>query len=416
MVSKRHLDNHEFETVKQLNGWHIITCEYPPKIGGVSDYTFLVARELASRGDAVQVWCGGSEGNCPQLPGVTVHPDLGRFSLRNLRRAGKLLDDFPAPRRLFVQWVPHGYGYRSVNIFFCLWLWMRARFKHDQVEIMFHEVWLSFGGTWKANLAAAMHRIMVKLLKHAASRIWVAGESWRKYLQGGSAQVQWLPVPSNVECRVDPAAVASVRQRCGVYDGLLIGHFGIGDSLVERMLKQLIPELLRNCTQASFLLIGKSSERFAHEVRRDFADIGDRIFSSGMLASDQIAAHISACDLIVQPYIDGISTRRTAAMAALANGRPLLTTSGHSTEAFWRHCNQLALVPANDSISLAACARQLLDNPGERTRMSAAGRELYKTLFDVSVSIDVLRGVRAPLQQESVELAVQSMTANNRTA
>ncbi len=375
-----------------------------------------MARELATRGDTVHVWCGGSGEDCPQLSGVTVHRELGKFSLRNLRRAGKLLSEFPAPRRLFVQWVPHGYGYRSVNIFFCLWLWLRARLQRDQVEIMFHEVWLSFGGTWKANLAAGMHRMMVKLLKHSASNIWVAAESWRKYLRGAHAPAQWLPVPSNIQSRIDPAAVASIRQRCCAQEGLLIGHFGLGNSLVEQLMRRLIPEVLRDRPLASFLLIGKSSERFAQEIRRDFPAIGDRIFSSGMLLSGEIAAHISACDLIVQPYVDGISTRRTAAMAALANGRPLLTTSGHSTETFWQHCNQLALAPADDSSALAAKTNQLLDNPAERARMALQGRKLYETLFDVSVSVDVLRGVRAPLQQESVELAVQSMIANNQTA
>jgi glycosyltransferase involved in cell wall biosynthesis len=368
-----------------------------------------MARELVKHGDAVHVWCGAATENCPPSPGIIVHRELGSFSPRDLRDAGKLLDGFPAPRRLFVQWVPHGYGYRSVNLFFCLWLWMRARLKHDQLEIMFHEVWLSFGGTWKANLAAAMHRIMVKLLKHAASRIWVAGESWKKYLRGTRAPVGWLPVPSNIQCEVDPATVASIRRRCSTAEGPLAGHFGIGDSLVERMLWQLIPGLLRRQPRAGFLLIGKSSERFAGELRREYPEIGERIFSSGMLPSDQIAAHISACDLMVQPYIDGISTRRTAAMAAVANGRPLLTTTGHSTEPFWLHCNQLAIVPAANENELIAKAEDLLEDPAERARMALAGRRLYETLFDVSVSVEILLGTRPALQEESIELVVQEI-------
>ena len=36
--------------------WHIITGEYPPQPGGVSDYTRLVAEGLAAAGDAVTVW------------------------------------------------------------------------------------------------------------------------------------------------------------------------------------------------------------------------------------------------------------------------------------------------------------------------------------------------------------------------
>src|SRR5947209_3452670 len=120
---------------------HIITCEYPPTVGGVSDYTFVMARELARVGEVVHVWCGSPDGCCPQSPGVMVHRELGRFSPTDLYRAGRLLDQFPGPRELFVQWVPHGYGYRSVNIFFCLWIWMRAKLKRDRVQIMFHEVW-----------------------------------------------------------------------------------------------------------------------------------------------------------------------------------------------------------------------------------------------------------------------------------
>src|SRR5579883_195141 len=60
--------------------WHLITCEYPPQIGGVSDYTFLMARELARAGEEVHVWCGAASGDYPESPGVSVHRELRRFS------------------------------------------------------------------------------------------------------------------------------------------------------------------------------------------------------------------------------------------------------------------------------------------------------------------------------------------------
>ncbi len=375
-----------------------------------------MARELAKSGDTVHVWCGASVKETLEVPGVIVHRDLGSFSALDLRRAGKLLDKLPGPRRIFVQWVPHGYGYRSVNLFFCLWLWLRAKLKHDRLEIMFHEVWLSFGGPWKANIAAALHRIMVFLLKHAASSIWVAAESWKKYLHGTRAPVGWLPVPSNILSEIDPAAIGSIRARYAIHDGPLIGHFGSGSVLVEGLLQKFIPEILKRKVHASFILIGKGSETLARKLQGESPGIGSRIFATGVLPSPEIAAHISACDLMVQPYVDGISTRRTAAMAALANGRPLLTTSGHSTGSFWLRCNALAIMPADDYEALVLKAEHLLNDQEELNRMASAGRELYEALFDVSISTDVLRGTRAPLQQESVELAVRSMTTNNRTA
>ena len=67
--------------------------------------------------------------------GIVVHPDLGRFGPRDLERVGRLLDELDPPRRLIVQWVPHGYGRRAMNVGFCAWLWKRAR-QGDRIELM----------------------------------------------------------------------------------------------------------------------------------------------------------------------------------------------------------------------------------------------------------------------------------------
>src|SRR6185295_19114886 len=117
--------------------------EYPPQPGGVSDYTKLIANGLAAAGDEVHVWCpapedsetSDAENGTGDSGAVRVHRDFGRFAPADLRRAGQGLDKFPAPRRLLVQWVPQGYGYRSLNLPFCLWLWHRARFIKDRVEV-----------------------------------------------------------------------------------------------------------------------------------------------------------------------------------------------------------------------------------------------------------------------------------------
>src|SRR5580704_1855890 len=119
--------------------WHVITCEYPPQSGGVSDYTILLAKGLAAHGDQVHIWCPSWPEKAPEIPGVQVHPSLGKFSPRDFWKAGRELDRFPEPRRLLIQWVPHGFGYQSMNLPFCLWLWGRSTRHQDQVEVMVHE-------------------------------------------------------------------------------------------------------------------------------------------------------------------------------------------------------------------------------------------------------------------------------------
>src|SRR5207249_3784653 len=111
-------------------------------------------------GDGVHVWCPSISPLEESAPGLTVHRQLGRMSGRDLRQVSRRLNEFPAPRRLLVQWVPHGYGYHSMNLPFCLWLWNRARVWKDEVEIMVHEPFLAFReGSWKQDVAAAVHRM-----------------------------------------------------------------------------------------------------------------------------------------------------------------------------------------------------------------------------------------------------------------
>src|ERR1700676_988489 len=90
---------------------HIITGEYPPQLGGVSDYTQSVAVGLAGDGAEVHVWCPRFSGSPALSPGVTVHRELGRFGLSDWRRVGHQLNRFPQPCRILVQWVAQSYGY-----------------------------------------------------------------------------------------------------------------------------------------------------------------------------------------------------------------------------------------------------------------------------------------------------------------
>jgi len=246
------------------------------------------------------------------------------------------------------------------------------------------------------------HRMMVALLKGAASRIWISCEAWRDFFRGARAPVNVLPVPSNVRDDAAPEKIAALRQQfCRGRNNRLMGHFGIGDALVENQLRQFIPGVLRKSEECCFLLIGKSGERLAEELRIAYPEIAPRIFASGILSTTEISAYIGACDLMVQPYIDGMSTRRTAAMAALASGRALLTTEGHSTEPFWTGCSQVAIVPANDPGALIVRARQLLDDDRERGRMAEAGQRLYIALFNAPLSAQVLRDEKTDMERKS---------------
>jgi len=83
------------------------------------------------------------------------------------------------------------------------------------------------------------------------------------------------------------------------------------------------------------LLLGAGSERFREALVERHPSWSARVHAAGYLSASDLGAHIAACDLFVQPYPDGITSRRTSAMACLSRGRPVVTTSGRLTEPLW---------------------------------------------------------------------------------
>jgi glycosyltransferase involved in cell wall biosynthesis len=370
---------------------HLVTPEYPPAIGGVGDYTRQVAQGLANAGDDVHVWCPG-QGDQERAASVTVHRTLGTFAATDLQRADDGLNAFPSPRRILVQWVPHGYSRRAMNVPFCLWLRRRSA-AGDRIELMVHEPFLEFAGTWRQTAAAAVQRIMTMVLLRAAARVWMSIPAWQPRLQpyalGREVPFTWLPIPSALIQPQQNAAIAQ-RSKLGGERGCLIGHISTYGSLVTSLLDSLLPDLLRT-THARLVLIGVNGDAYASAFLTRHPDLRDRIVTTGQLEPAQIATHIAACDVLIQPYPDGVSARRTTTMAGLFLGVPVVTTSGHLTESFWERSHAVRLAAAGDWRAFNDHVLQLLSTPDERRRLSNDARRYYDDHFDVRHTISALR-------------------------
>lgn len=380
--------------------WHLVTCEYPPQLGGVSDYSYLLARELASTGDAVHVWCPGVGKATPQAVGVTVHRRPKRFGIRDLFRIDGELNRFHGPRRILVQWVPHGYGYQSMNVGFCIWLWKRAKFHRDHVEVMVHEPHLGFyEGSWKQNVAAAIHRLMDVIWLGACEKVWISIPFWERELKPFAMRRDlpfcWLPIPSNMPAEENAASIAYIRLRYAGMGQQLIGHFGTNNPLVLGTLKTTLLAVLERNSHAVVLLIGAGSTAFRQEILANKREWDSRIHATGPMNPEQVSAHLAACDVVVQPYRDGVSTRRGSVMAALANGCAIVTTHGLVSEDIWAESGAVKMAPAGDDETLIESVEQVLTDDGLRGKLRAAAKELYRTRFDISHTTEKLRAARA---------------------
>jgi glycosyltransferase involved in cell wall biosynthesis len=223
--------------------------------------------------------------------------------------------------------------------------------------------------------------------------VFVSTPAWLSLLPRGSASRSvWLPVPSNVGMTADPDAVQTVREWVTAgRTGPVLGHFGTFGHIITSTLETVFPRLLRSDASRSALLIGRGSEAFAGRLLAAHPDLVGRV-TAGAVAEDDVAAHLLACDLLVQPYPDGVTGRRTSFMAGLALGVPAVTTHGPLTEPLWREEQLTALTPAGDPDALAAEAEQLLADPDARARLGALGQAGYARHFSIEHTLQRLRG------------------------
>jgi glycosyltransferase involved in cell wall biosynthesis len=283
-----------------------------------------------------------------------------------MRKVGALLDRLPG--RLLVQWVPHGYGRRSMNLEFCTWLAGR----HEEMDLMVHEPGF---GLWEGGLrhhaAALVHRAMLFILLKKATRVWVSTAAWearlRPYLFGRRIGIEWAPVPSNIPV-------------CGARgsEDIPICYFGQYDAAGVRTVTELL-----NLVPERVALVGRGAELVPRH---------DRAIAIGAASVEDLSRIITSSRVMCHHYVDGVSGRRTTAMASLAHGKAVATVYGRFTEPVWRSSGAVALSPVGDAAALAGNIRTLLADAAARERMGAAGALLYKERFCLEHTIRQLLG------------------------
>src|SRR4051812_41563838 len=314
--------------------WHIVTPELPPDCGGVGDYNVQVAQALVESGDAVTLYVPPTRTPRVARSGevVTLADRFGPHSIRQL--ASHLDRDRNPDSRLLVQYVPAVFGRRGTNLPFCRWLLSRRHAGTD-VRVMFHEPYLYLH--WRPDhiVTAFTQRAMAAILLDAASHLYLSTDTWRRYLTrlrpGALRKAVTLPIPSAIP-RVDAAqAVQAIRSRSLGGAAYLVGHFGSYGDHIAPLLREAFKDLLSSDSRIAGLCTGSGSDLFVRHMIARYPDLRGRLVASGRASPDDISAQLQACDVLMQPYPDGVTTPRPSGMAGLGNGAPAPTPLGKLT-------------------------------------------------------------------------------------
>ena len=372
--------------------WHIITPELPPDCGGVGDYTVQIAEALAAGGDTVSLYVPPAPTPRRAPASVEIITLADRFGARARRQLSARLD---ANRhgRVLVQYVPAVFGRRGTNVPFCRWLLARRQVGTD-VRVMFHEPYLYL--RWRPDhiVTAFTQRAMAAILLDAATSLYLSTDTWRRYLArlrpDAIQNAVTLPIPSAI-ARVDAVqAVRATRSTSLGRAAYLVGHFGSYGDHIAPVLRHVLTDLLSADGRVAALCAGAGSDRFVKGMVARHPEFHGRLRASGRASAHDISVHLQACDVVVQPYPDGVTTRRTSVMAGLANGCAVVTTDGDLTEDIWRAAGCVAMARAGDSCAIASRTRELLADVAARQALQARAVAAYDAHFALPHTIDVL--------------------------
>jgi glycosyltransferase involved in cell wall biosynthesis len=195
-----------------------------------------------------------------------------------------------------------------------------------------------------------------------------------------------IPIGSNIEVQLAPDYDRhDWRARLKITDeGLLIGYFGFLNASkgVETLLNGIAQ--LKDLNIRLLMIGGRtgssdpSNAAYANQVDAlvDRLGIKDRIIWTGFVDGPQVSGHLTACDLVVLPFNDGVSLRRGSFMAAIAHGCAIITTTPAVTIPELHDGIEARLMPIGDPDSLAGAVRELAGNPTLRQQLQANARKL----------------------------------------
>ena len=124
----------------------------------------------------------------------------------------------------------------------------------------------------------------------------------------------------------------------------------------------------------------------------------NRIHWRGYLDDKEVSTYLYACQMIVMPYKDGASLRRGTLMAALAHGRPIITTKPRTAVEELNHGENVWMTPVDDPAAIAAGVIHLASDDRLRknlglkaadmseqfgwSRIASQTREFYKKVIN----------------------------------
>lgn len=353
----------------------IVSPDFPPRKGGVSDHTQMLAMHLK---DTLNIKVLTSKG-CEESDQFQVYPAV--YDWHDSEELFNQVLYLSKNCRVLWQYVPHMYGRGGVNRSIPEVVEWLAEKKVRQMMIA-HEIFAPMA--WMPNRAyyAMSQRSQWKRISRHMERIGVSTQAWIDHRWGMNRENQdayeFCPSPSNVPlCPVDADHSRHWKMDHGISpDAKLIGFFG--DPGPGKQFDWVVDAWIDsqdNSFEVALVSIGREPEYKPEAALKPF------FISTGYISPEEVSRAIQAVDVMALPFESGVSEKRTTFNGALQHGCPVVTVHGDHTSSLLRSSDAFVSTDCGnrDGFSEAVC--QLLRDDKRRFEIKAKAQSFYADNF-----------------------------------
>lgn len=300
----------------------LVAGGYPPDLDGIGDYTFWLAKAIAERTDvSPPVTVYTRKGEHEVAPAVRVVPFFEFARPSSIRDVVALVAK-DRPDWLVLQYNPFCWGARG----FCPALPPTLRRLKKlpaapRLAVMFHETTVP-AWPWRLAIMYSWQRPILRRVVDQADRIFVSTKRWIPELVSAGSKVPATLSPAGSNIPRSSITKKLARLQLGIPDDVIVlGVFGgAHPSRLTDWISEAALAVQQTGRRILLLHIGPEGDVLQKAAQR----IPFR--SLGILPAGKVAEALRSADCLVSPFVDGISTRRTSAIAAICNGIPVATT------------------------------------------------------------------------------------------